>query len=115
MLNCHCRNCQLAGGSAFSSSMVLPASGFHLLSGAAKLFGKRVESGNILTQGFCEHCGSPLYGLTSGHPEYIGVRAVTLDDPSWFKPEADVWVAESQPWACMDTAIPKLEKSPEEI
>ena len=95
--------------------MVLPASGFHLLSGAAKLFGKRVESGNILTQGFCEHCGSPLYGLTSGHPEYIGVRAVTLDDPSWFKPEADVWVAESQPWACMDTAIPKLEKSPEEI
>jgi hypothetical protein len=115
MLNCHCRNCQLAGGSAFSSSAVLPATAFNFLAGTAKHFDKRVESGNISTQGFCANCGTPLYALTSGHPEYIGVRAVTFDDPSWFKAEANVWVVEAQPWTCMDAAIPKLERSPEEI
>ena len=113
--NCHCRNCQLFGGSAFSSSMVFPVDEFRLLSGNTKHFEKQVESGNIFTHGFCEKCGSPLYGFSSGHPGYIGVRAITLDDPSWFKAEMNVWSCEAQPWTCMDPNIPKLEKSPEEI
>lgn len=25
-------------------------------------------------------------------------RAGSLDDPSWFRPDADVWVASRQPW-----------------
>jgi hypothetical protein len=115
MLNCHCRNCQRAGGSAFSSSMIFERKTIRMLSGQPKGYDKIVESGNTATQCFCARCGSPLYMLTSGNPEYIGIRALSLDDPSCFKAEAEAWVCDAQPWVCMDAAVPKLDKSPEEI
>src|SRR5205823_4104266 len=73
MLNCHCRNCQRAGGSAYSSSMIFEKAAIRMLRGEPKHYEKIVESGNTATQGFCSHCGSPLYTLTSGHPEFIGI------------------------------------------
>jgi hypothetical protein len=110
MLNCHCRDCQKAGGSGYSPTLIVRASELRV-TGATKEFGKLAASGNIAVRNFCENCGSPLFASSSGRSEFIAIRAATLDDPSWFTPEADVWVASAQRWNCMNPDIPKFEKN----
>ena len=68
------------------------------------------ESGNEATRAFCLECGSQLFASSSGRRDFIGIKAGSLDDPSWFKPMSDVWVASAQPWDCLDPAIPKMPK-----
>ena len=43
---------------------------------------------------------------------FIGFLAGTLDDPSWFQPQMDIFVSDAQPWDQMDLAIPKFEQYP---
>jgi len=111
MLNCHCRDCQLGSGSGYSATLVMAASAVRVTKGQARCYEKTAESGNIATREFCEICGTPLFASSSGRPEYVGVKAASLDNPGWFKPAADVWVASAQAWDCMDPDIPKFQKS----
>jgi hypothetical protein len=52
-------------------------------------------------RGFCPHCGSRLFG---------GITASTLDDPSLFHPQFDIFTSDAQPWDHMDPKLPKFEK-----
>jgi hypothetical protein len=74
-------------------------------------FEKLAESGNTAKRAFGSAYGTPLFALSSAGAENIGVRAASLDDPSWFRPEANVWVGSAQPWDCLDATIPKFEKN----
>jgi hypothetical protein len=38
--------------------------------------------------------------------------AGTLDDPSWLKPQMNIWCSSAQPWVSMDDAIPAFEGAP---
>ena len=38
--------------------------------------------------------------------------AGSLDDPSWYRPSRDIYVASAQPWAAMDPDLPKDEGMP---
>ena len=111
MVNCHCRDCQLASGSAYSPTLVMARDAVRLTRGQPASFDKQAESGNIARREFCAHCGTPLFASSSASPQYLGVRAASLDDSSWYQPEADVWTGSAQAWDCMDAAIPKFEKS----
>jgi hypothetical protein len=111
MLNCHCRDCQIASGSAYSPTLIMATSAVRVTRGKAKHFEKTVESGNIATREFCGLCGTPLFASSSARPEYTGIKAASLDDPQWFRAEADVWVGSAQPWDCLDPAIPKFQKN----
>jgi len=42
----------------------------------------------------------------------VGILAGSLDDPSWFHPQMDIFVSDAQPWDQMDPAIPKFEQYP---
>jgi hypothetical protein len=111
MVNCHCRDCQRAGGGGYAPTFVVAVSAFRLLRGEPKIPEVRAESGNTARRGFCASCGSPLFAGSSGRPDFVGVRAASLDDPSEFAPSADVWVASAQPWDAMDPVVPKFERS----
>lgn len=111
MVNCHCRDCQLASGSGYAATLVMARSAIRVTKGRTRRYEKTAESGNIATREFCETCGTPLFASSSGRPGYVGVKAASLDDPGWFRLEADVWVASSQAWDCMDPGVPKFEKS----
>jgi hypothetical protein len=69
------------------------------------------ESGNAAKREFCAVCGTPLFAASLARPELLGVKAASLDDPSWFAPEADVWVESAQPWDHLDPNIPKFAKN----
>ena len=81
-----------------------------LTKGQSAHFEKVADSGKIAKREFCSACGTPLFASTSAAVEYLAVRVSSLDDPSWFRPEANFWVASAQPWDYLDPAIPKFER-----
>ncbi len=111
MLNCHCRDCQRAGGAACSPTVVVPRSALRLIAGEPRTYKRSGESGSVASRSFCAECGSPLYAFSSARPEFVGVRAASLDDPAWFRPSADVWTASAQPWDVMDPELARFAKS----
>jgi hypothetical protein len=58
-------------------------------------------------------CGTPLCGIAIRLPGVIGIRAGSLDDPSWYRPALDVYTASAQPWDSMNPTLPKFPKLPE--
>ena len=79
---CHCEDCRRCTGSAFNVSVRFDLADFHIAGGQPKRFTKRADSGNELTRHFCPECGSPIYTSSPRHPEFVYVKAGTLDDPS---------------------------------
>jgi hypothetical protein len=69
------------------------------------------ESGSIARREFCGVCGTPLFASSLAKPDLVGVKASSLDDPSWFAPEADVWMASAQPWDPIEPGVPQFDKN----
>lgn len=112
MLQCHCRDCQRSSGGPFASFVVVPKEAFKLLQGSLRFYGSPSEMGGKTHRGFCADCGSPLMGHPDGVPHIVALRATSLDDPSWFNSQMDVWTCDAQPWDQMNPALPKFEKYP---
>ena len=112
MLHCHCRDCQQASGGPFSSFVVVPREAFKLLKGSLRFHASPSEMGGMTRRGFCAECGSPIQGQPDGVPHIVGIRTGSLDDPSWFNQQIDVWTCDAHPWDQMNAALPKFEKYP---
>jgi hypothetical protein len=46
----------------------------------------------------CKSCYSRISTQREDFPT-ISIRAGTLDDTSWIKPVAQIWISSAQPWA----------------
>lgn len=111
-LNCHCRDCQRASGSAFAAIMAVPKAAV-TITGEAKFYHVQAESAHTVGRGFCAACGSPLFITLSAWPHILSIRAASLDDPSRYRPTSDIWTDSAQPWDYMNPALPKLPKGPQ--
>ena len=76
---CHCHRCQKRTGSAFSMSIVIPATGLHLEKGEPTKTERILANGSKNYSYVCVHCHSRLYTRRDGSPT-INLRAGTLDD-----------------------------------
>ena len=101
MVNCHCRDCQRAGGAGYSPTVIVNSSQFHIIEGNPGYYERIADSGNTAKRAFCKECGSPLFASSSARSEYVGIRAASLDDPSWYNTSIDVWCSSAQPWDCL--------------
>lgn len=113
-LNCHCRDCQRASGSAYAPFLAVPVAAFTLTKGTPKYHRVTEENGNTLDRGFCPECGSPVIikGQRASTFGLISLWAASLDDPSWFRPTGDSFVVSAQPWDYMNPALRKFERTP---
>ena len=109
---CHCRDCQRASG-GFGAPMLFVPKAALKVTGEVKYHEVTADSGSAVRRGFCPSCGSPLFGKPDVMPDAVGIRAGSLDDPSWFQPSMDVFTASAQPWDHMDPHVPKFAKGPE--
>ena len=91
-LQCHCRDCQRQSGAAHVAAVRMPATDFRIVNGSPKLYVAKADSGNEITRVFCGDCGTPLYVQVSTRTDLVGLRVCTFDDPSWFRPEANIFV-----------------------
>jgi hypothetical protein len=111
--NCHCRDCQRSSGSPFASVLLVPQAAVKV-TGDVKWFDVKADSGNLASRGFCPNCGSPLFGKPSGMPvAVLGIRAVSLDDPSWCRPSMDMYTESAQSWDYLNPDLPKVPKMPQ--
>lgn len=110
--NCHCRDCQKAGGGAFAPALAVPAVALKI-TGEVKYYDKKADSGQTVSRGFCPDCGARLFGKPKAMPEITVILAGSLDDPSWFRPAMDLYAASAQPWDYMNPALPKFPKMPQ--
>ncbi len=113
MGNCHCRDCQRATGTAYFAAVGVAASAFHLTHGTPTYYQKQADSGNTMRRAFCPQCGSPLFLTNSARPDFVGLYAASLDDPSWVRPARDIYIDSAQPWDYLNPELPKFAKMPE--
>lgn len=114
MGNCHCRDCQRATGSAFAAAVLVPVSAVKI-TGEVKYHEVIGDSGGIVRRGFCPNCGARLFGQSAASPGGISIMAGTLDDSSWFTPQADIYTAGAQPWDYMNPDLPKFPGLPQNV
>ena len=98
---CHCRNCQKASGSPFSTNLIVPDAAV-TIEGTLKVFHDKGDSGRAVDRYFCDGCGSPIYTAAEGYPGVAIVKAGTLDDPSWVKPAVESFRDSKQPWVHLE-------------
>jgi hypothetical protein len=112
MLHCHCLDCQRSSGGPFSSFVIVPTEAFKLLQGSLRFHDSPSHAGGKTHRGFCTNCGSPIQVMTDSQPDIVAIRTASLDDPSWFSLQMDVWTSDAHPWDQMNPALPKFEKYP---
>ena len=93
---CHCRGCQRMTGSAFSTTLIMPETGFAVIAGEPEIGGLH---GDDARHNHCGWCKSWVFTRSPAAPGVVNVRAALLDDASWFTPWAETQTAEKLPWA----------------
>ena len=106
---CHCRDCQHASGSACIAAVIVDSATLRFTTGDPQYYDTRTDEGRPKRQGFCAACGSPLVVRITESPRIVAITVGSFDDPSWFRPTADMWVTSAQPWDSLD---PSREKHP---
>ena len=112
MGNCHCRDCQYSSGTSHTSVVAVSTHALTIFGSTLKYYESTAESGTKVYRGFCSECGTPMFAKNGAHPEFIGIKAATLDDPTLFKPSIDSWTDSAQPWDVMN---PDTLKFPKEV
>jgi len=107
---CHCTHCQKVSGSAFSVNVIVPAAGMTWQGEAPASFADKGESGRSLSRKFCSHCGSSLATEAESFPGMLIIKAGTLDDKSWLKPNTHVWTRSAQPWVKIEPGVTTFAK-----
>jgi hypothetical protein len=107
---CHCRNCQVQAGSGWSMIMGVPAAALSV-SGDAKTYDDKGESGGAVQRQFCPNCGSPLFSHVAAAPGLVFIKAGTLDDTSQFTPQMQLWTDSKQHWVDI-AGVPGFARNP---
>lgn len=95
--NCHCRKCQRATGTGHAPAFAMAVNDIQF-SQPVKEFKQSSDAGAATYSGFCGDCGSPICSRTERFPERVYILAASLDEPSQFKPEMEIFAEAAQPW-----------------
>jgi hypothetical protein len=109
---CHCTDCRKVTGTAYLVSVRFETKDFKIITrNSTKNYTKYSDSGIEITREFCPECGSPLFTFSPSHPDYVYVKAGSLDDPSIVKPLYQSWTDSKVEWANIPKDIKSFAKS----
>ena len=109
-VNCHCRHCQMTSGSTHLPGIGLPAAAFSL-TGDFTWYKITNDRGGTSMRSFCPTCGTPIMGQIEGE-ELVFLHAITLDAPSVFTPQMDIFESSAQHFDRFDEALPRFPGMP---
>jgi hypothetical protein len=106
---CHCKECQRQSGSAFGMSMPVKKDSL-TVTGLTKQATRIADSGNEVTGVFCPECGVRIYHALKSAPDVVSLKPGTLDDTSWLRPSAFIWMKSAQGWVPVPDGVKALER-----
>jgi len=105
---CHCLDCQKETGGPFTTEIYVPASSV-TIEGPLNKHTRIGSSGMPVHRNFCRDCGTVVLTEFEVEPAYVCVKACSLDDPSWLRPEFHLYVSSRQPWDAITDGLPQYE------
>ena len=108
---CHCTHCQKHTGSAFSGVVAVPTPAL-TVTGPLKSYVDRGDSGAASRRSFCAECGSSVLDDADMMPDVTMVLVGSLDDPSWFRPQMEIYTDSAQSWVALGGDRPRFGKMP---
>ncbi|WP_088279823.1 GFA family protein [Ideonella sp. A 288] len=109
---CHCTHCQRQSGGAFSVNIGIPRGSLKFTAGTPATFEDQGDSGLPVHRHFCARCGSPIVSVVEATPGLDWLKAGTLDDTSWVKPQVAIWCQSAQPWVSLPSTIAQFPQNP---
>lgn len=109
---CHCKHCQRQSGSAFSMLVAVPKGSLALSGEPLAEFHDIGDSTLPVVRKFCPKCGSPVLSEATATPMWDFIKAGTLDDTSWFKPQFHMFCEHAQAWAIPNDSAPRMPRNP---
>ena len=106
---CHCDDCRQSGGSAFATNVFIKTEDFHLTQGTPRHYHWNANSGNKRGRAFCGDCGTSVYVTNEVRPHLMGIRIGAIEDASFVKPWAHVWVKRALPSTNLNDDLEKFE------
>jgi hypothetical protein len=110
--NCHCTNCRVIGGGAFSTPATVLESSFEFTKGEPRTYEWSSDAGNRRFGWFCGDCGSRIAHGQTPSIGLLSVRSGTLDDSSWVEPVGDIWTRSALPWVTLSKDRLQTEQQP---
>jgi hypothetical protein len=108
---CWCRVCQYLGAGTGAVGALFRTQDVDV-SGPLTDYVCQADSGSIMHRRFCAQCGTPVFSEAEQRPQFIFVRAGTLDDPDLAAPSATIWAKSAPGWACFDPNLPQVDGQP---
>ena len=71
------------------------------------------DSGKPVTRWNCARCGSVCYLECAADPGYVFLKAGSLDEASWVRPEMHIYTSAKQPWTVIRDDLPQYERAPD--
>jgi hypothetical protein len=112
---CHCKNCQMRTGSAYSIQTRYPRSQVKIAgksktwtfpqAGSEPVAYRSCDSGGV-TYHFCPECGSNVFYDLAVAPDFIGIKVGAFADPTFTAPVISGFEEYRFPWALNPSALP---------
>jgi len=80
-------------GAAYAISMPVLRKDFQMLQGVAREFKAPSNSGRLVPVLFCGDCGTRIMHTPHHSPHLVTLFPGTLDDSSWTRPVAHLWLS----------------------
>jgi len=103
---CHCDDCKRATGGPYTVGVLAWAADLRILCGPVKGYTSIADSGRKITREFCPNCGSPLFTRAEKYPDFVFLKAGSLDEPERIKPNCQIWTKRAVPWAHIEEKLP---------
>lgn len=109
---CQCRHCQQRSGSGHGAWLTFAARADMAITGEAKDWDVKADSGNVKTHSFCPVCGTPVFLRFAAMPDLIAVPAGSLDEPARFEPQALTYGVRGLAWDVVDPKLTVFDRMP---
>ena len=85
------------------------------LTGQVTFYDRPADSGNVVSRGFCPHCGSAILSRNSAMPGMVFIRASSLDNLDAVQPAMTVYASRAPGWATLAQENPIFELMPPQM
>jgi hypothetical protein len=107
--HCHCTDCHKATGSAFHTGLLVSREAVRFSGTEPKTWDRPTDSGNTVTEAFCDTCGSPIFVCSTARPTHMSLKAGSLDDPKAIEASTQIWTRSAVAWHDTSHATEKHE------